>query len=65
MNMDVDLDIDIDSKMLEYGPGTIYAGAPSSRGFGVGEQSYSNCLASTVLSYTIKELRLRAGYAPQ
>ena len=37
----------VDSKKLEYGPVTIYAGFPSSLGFGVGGQSYSNFLAST------------------
>ena len=37
----------VDSKELEYGPGTIYAGCPSSLGFGVGGPSYSNFLAST------------------
>ena len=30
-------------------PGTIYTGAPSSAGFGLGGQSYSNFLVSTVL----------------
>ena len=39
---------EVDSKMLEYGSGTIYAGFPSSLAFGVGEQSYSNFLASSV-----------------
>ena len=38
----------VDSQQLEYGPGRIYAGFPSSLGFGVGGQSYSNFLASTV-----------------
>ena len=32
----------VDSKKLEYGPGTLYAGASSSLGFEVGGQSYSN-----------------------
>ena len=40
--------ITVDSKKLEYGPGTKYAGLPSSLGFGAGGQSYSNFLASTV-----------------
>ena len=40
----------VDSKKLEYGPGTIYAGFPSSLGFGVGGQSYSKFPASTVVS---------------
>ena len=39
----------VDSKMLEYGPGTIYAGFPFSLGFGVGRQSYCNLLASSVI----------------
>ena len=38
----------VDSKTLENGPRRIYAGCPSSGGFGVGGQSYSNLLASTV-----------------
>ena len=40
----------IDSKELEYGPTsrTIYAGCPSSPGFGVRGQSSSDFLASTV-----------------
>ena len=33
-----------------FGPGTFSAGVPSSLGCGVGRQSYSNFLASTVLS---------------
>ena len=37
----------VDSKKLEYGSGTIYAGVPSSLGFGVRGLSYSNFLAST------------------
>ena len=41
-----------DSKNLEYGPGTIHAGFPSSLAVGVGGQLYyklySNFLASTV-----------------
>ena len=32
----------IDSKKLEYGSATIYAGFPSSLDFGVGGQSHSN-----------------------
>ena len=36
------------SKKSEYGSGKIEAGCPSSLGFGVGGQSYSNFLASTV-----------------
>ena len=39
----------VDSKKLEYGPGKIYDAVPSSLGFGVGGQSYSNLLASTVI----------------
>ena len=35
----------VDSNKLEYGPGTIYAGCPSSLGFGVAGQTYSNFLA--------------------
>ena len=38
----------VDSKKLEHGSGTIYAGVPSCLGFGVGGQSYCNFLASTV-----------------
>ena len=38
----------IDSKKLEYRPRTIYAGFAFCLGFGVGGQSYSNFLASTV-----------------
>ena len=38
----------VGSKKLEYGPGTIYPGCPSFLGVGVGGQSYSNFLASTV-----------------
>ena len=37
----------VDYKELEYGPKAIYAGFPSSPGFGVRGQSYSNFLAST------------------
>ena len=33
---------------FEHGPGTRYAGCPSSLGFGVGGESYSDFLASTV-----------------
>ena len=33
---------------MQHGPGTIYAGFPSSLGFGVGGQSYSKFLAPTV-----------------
>ena len=32
----------VGSKKLEYGPGMMYAGFPSSLGVGVGGQSYSN-----------------------
>ena len=39
----------VDSKKLVYGTRTIYAGVPSSLGFGVGGRPYSNFLASTVL----------------
>ena len=35
-------------RKLEYGPGTMQAGFPSSQAVGVGGQSYSNFLASTV-----------------
>ena len=38
----------VGSKKLEYGPGTIRGGPPSSLGSGVGGQTYSNFLASTV-----------------
>ena len=38
----------VDSKDLEYEPWTTYAGDPSSLGFGVEGQSYSNFLASNV-----------------
>ena len=38
----------VDSKKLEYGPGTIFVGFPSSLRFGLGGQLYSNFLASTV-----------------
>ena len=38
----------VDSQKLEHEPGTIYASCPSSPGFGVGGQSYSSFLASTV-----------------
>ena len=34
---------------MEHGPGTTWAGFPSSQGFGVGGQSYSSFLSSTVL----------------
>ena len=37
----------VDSNKLEFGPGSIY-GCPSSLGFGVGGESSSNFLASTV-----------------
>ena len=40
----------VDSKKLAYGSGTILAAFPSSLSFGVGGQSYSNFLASTVYS---------------
>ena len=33
---------------MEHGPRTIHAGYPSCLGRGVGEQSYSDCLAFTV-----------------
>ena len=38
----------VDSKKLEYGPGTNYAGFPASPNFGVGGLAYLNFLASTV-----------------
>ena len=38
----------VDSKKLEYGPGAIYAGFPSSLAFGVGGPSYSNLLVSSI-----------------
>ena len=38
----------VDCKKLECGPGTFHDGCPSSLGIGVGGQSYSNFLASTV-----------------
>ena len=38
----------VGSRKFEYGPGTNYGGVPSFVGFGVGGQSYSNFLASTV-----------------
>ena len=38
----------VDSKKLEYEPGAIYAGVPSSQAFGVAAQSYPNFLASVV-----------------
>ena len=38
----------IDTKKLEFGPGTICAGLPSSLAFGVAGQPRSNFLASTV-----------------
>ena len=44
----------IDSKKLESGPGTIYAGFPSSQAFEVGAQSYSSLLASAVHDLTQK-----------
>ena len=52
----------VDSKKLEYGPGTIYAMLldPSSLGFGVGGQSYSNLLAFLVRS-TTEHLRTGLG----
>ena len=40
----------VGSRKLEYGSGPFYAGVPSSLGFRVGGQSYSNFLASTVIS---------------
>ena len=51
----------VDSKNLEDGPRTIYAGVPSSLGFGVGGQSYSNFLASTAWS---PEVSHRLGAPP-
>ena len=39
----------MDSKKLEDGPWTIYAGFPSLLGFGVEVWSYSNFLASTAI----------------
>ena len=36
------------------GPGTICAGCPSSQGFGVGGQSYSNLLASIVVGTGVR-----------
>ena len=36
-------------RKLEYGPETTYAGFPSPQAVGVGEQSHSNFLASTVI----------------
>ena len=48
-NIDMDTELDaVDSKKLEYGPGTICAGFPSSLGFGLGGQSCSDFLACTV-----------------
>ena len=41
----------VDSNKLEYGPSTNYGGLHSFLGFGLGGQSYSNFLASTV--YTV------------
>ena len=38
----------VDSKKLEYGPGSIYAGVPAFQAFGNGGQAYSNFRASTV-----------------
>ena len=38
------------SNKVGFALATIYAGAPSSLGFGVGGQSYSNFLASTVVN---------------
>ena len=38
----------VGSKKLEHGPRTTFAGLPSSLAFGVGGQSYSNFLASTL-----------------
>ena len=40
-----------DSKQLEYRPGTICGGVPSSLGFGVEGESYSQFLASTVIGF--------------
>ena len=41
-----------DFNKLEYGSGTICAGVPSSPGFGVGGQSYSNFLAYYCRKYS-------------
>ena len=38
----------VDLKKLEYGPGTICGGFPSSLGLGARRQSYSNFVASGV-----------------
>ena len=38
----------VDSNKLEYAPGTMLAGFPSSQAFGVEGQSYFNFLVSTV-----------------
>ena len=40
--------VTVNSKKLEFGPGAIYAVFPSSLGYGVGGQSSSNFLASSV-----------------
>ena len=63
------------SKKLEYGPGTIYAGVPSSLCFAVGGQSYSSFLGSSVvlneklprsqLSVFISCISLRGLWRPQ
>ena len=45
--MDSGIWLTIDCKKLEYVPGLIYVGFPSSEGFGVAGESYSNFLAST------------------
>ena len=37
INVDVDIDMAVDSKKLQHGPGTIYAGVP----FSLGVESYS------------------------
>ena len=41
----------VDSKTLEYGPGALHDGFPSSLSFGVGAQSNSNFLTSTVYGF--------------
>ena len=46
--------ITLDSKKLKYGPGTFFAGFPSSLGFVDGGESYSNFLASTGYLSTVK-----------
>ena len=48
--------IRVGSKKFEYGPGTIFAGFPSSLGFGVGGQSYSNFLAAAAAQLRLLRL---------